>query len=60
MTGYLWYKRVLPVGLAHATTLALGNAVYLYLQVGFIQVPVFMFMFMTMIMFTNKINECIL
>lgn len=35
--GLLWYKRVLPVGLAHASTLAFGNAVYLYLNVGFIQ-----------------------
>jgi uncharacterized membrane protein len=35
--GVLWYKRVLPVGLAHASTLAFGNIVYLYLEVGFIQ-----------------------
>jgi drug/metabolite transporter (DMT)-like permease len=35
--GILWYKRVLPVGLAHASTLAFGNTVYLYLPVGFIQ-----------------------
>ncbi|RYH05597.1 hypothetical protein EON65_44260 [archaeon] len=35
--GVLWYKRVLPVGLAHACTLAFGNLVYLYLDVGFIQ-----------------------
>ena len=35
--GALWYKRVLPVGLAHASTLAFGNTVYLLLNVGFIQ-----------------------
>lgn len=35
--GALWYKRVLPVGLAHAGTLAFGNTVYLFLGVGFIQ-----------------------
>lgn len=35
--GVLWYKRVLPVGLAHASTLAFGNTVYLHLNVGFIQ-----------------------
>ena len=35
--GMLWYKRVLPVGLAHAGTLAFGNIVYLFLSVGFIQ-----------------------
>lgn len=35
--GALWYKRVLPVGLAHAGTLAFGNTVYLLLNVGFIQ-----------------------
>eukprot|EP00605_Chrysophyceae_sp_TOSAG23-4_P002455 GSChrysophyteH1.ASY1.ANO1.2714.1 assembled CDS len=35
--GHLWYKRVLPVGLAHAGTLAFGNTVYLLLNVGFIQ-----------------------
>jgi hypothetical protein len=36
--GVLWYKRVLPVGLAYAGTLAFGNTVYLFLNVGFIQV----------------------
>lgn len=36
--GMLWYRRVLPVGMAHAGTLAFGNIVYLYLGVGFIQV----------------------
>ena len=35
--GALWYRRVLPVGLAHAGTLAFGNSVYLLLPVGFIQ-----------------------
>lgn len=35
--GMLWFKRVLPVGLAHAGTLAFGNIVYLFLSVGFIQ-----------------------
>lgn len=37
VSGILWYKRVLPVGLGHAGTLAFGNLVYLYLGVGFIQ-----------------------
>jgi hypothetical protein len=35
--GSLWFRRVLPVGLAHAATLAFGNTVYLLLNVGFIQ-----------------------
>jgi drug/metabolite transporter (DMT)-like permease len=35
--GVLWYKRVLPVGLSGAMTLSFGNMVYLYLDVGFIQ-----------------------
>lgn len=35
--GILWYKRVLPVGLAQAATLSFGNTVYLFLNVGFIQ-----------------------
>jgi hypothetical protein len=35
--GILWYQRVLPVGFAHAATLAFGNMVYLLLDVGFIQ-----------------------
>jgi hypothetical protein len=35
--GMLWYQRVLPVGFASAATLALGNMVYLLLDVGFIQ-----------------------
>jgi drug/metabolite transporter (DMT)-like permease len=35
--GWLWYKRVLPLGFASAATLAFGNMVYLYLDVGFIQ-----------------------
>lgn len=35
--GHLWYRRVLPVGLAHALSLSTGNAVYLLLNVGLIQ-----------------------
>jgi len=35
--GWLYYKRVLPVGLCTAATLSFGNMVYLYLDVGFIQ-----------------------
>jgi len=35
--GNLWYRRVMPVGMAHASTLAFGNTVYLFLDVGFIQ-----------------------
>lgn len=35
--GVNYYKRVLPVGLAHAGTLMFGNWVYLYLDMGFIQ-----------------------
>lgn len=35
--GVLWYKRVLPVGLSFAATLSFGNMVYLYLDIGFIQ-----------------------
>ena len=31
------YRRVLPVGLAHALSLSTGNAIYLLLNVGFIQ-----------------------
>jgi hypothetical protein len=37
IAGILWYKRVLPVGFTHACTLAFGNTVYLYMNVGFIQ-----------------------
>lgn len=37
VSGKLWYRRVLPVGLAHALSLSTGNAVYLLLNVGFIQ-----------------------
>ena len=33
----MWYRRVLPVGLAHALSLSTGNAIYLLLNVGFIQ-----------------------
>lgn len=55
--GWLWYRRVLPVGFAHASTLALGNAVYLLLNVGFIQMlkaftPV-------MILLVGKIFNCL-
>ena len=35
--GINWYLRVLPVGFAHAGTLMSGNWVYLYLDMGFIQ-----------------------
>lgn len=37
VTGSLYWKRVLPVGVAYAGTLALGNYTYLFLDVGFIQ-----------------------
>ena len=37
VSGKLWYRRVLPVGLAHALSLSTGNAVYLLLNVGLIQ-----------------------
>lgn len=37
VVGHLWYRRVLPVGLAHALSLSTGNAVYLLLNVGLIQ-----------------------
>jgi hypothetical protein len=36
--GENFVKRVLPVAIAYAATLALGNHVYLLLDVGFIQV----------------------
>ena len=35
---HFYFTRILPVGLVHALTLALGNIVYLYLGVAFIQV----------------------
>jgi hypothetical protein len=35
--GRNYYTRVMPIGLAHAGTLMLGNWVYLYLDMGFIQ-----------------------
>eukprot|EP01035_Chromulina_nebulosa_P021426 gene21426-27754_t len=35
--GILWYQRILPISLCHACTLAFGNLVYLYLDIGFIQ-----------------------
>ena len=37
ITWNFYFTRVLPVGIAQAATLALGNAVYLYLTVSFIQ-----------------------
>lgn len=37
VSGALWWRRVFPVGVAHAATLTFGNAVYLLLGVGFIQ-----------------------
>lgn len=37
VSGIHWWRRVLPVGIAHAATLTFGNAVYLLLGVGFIQ-----------------------
>ena len=52
--GARFYTRVLPVGIAHAGTLATGNWVYLLLDVGFIQmlksftpVVVMIFLFLT-------------
>ena len=52
--GARFYTRVLPVGIAHAGTLATGNWVYLLLDVGFIQmlksftpVVVMAFLFLT-------------
>lgn len=38
MTWDFYLRSVLPVGASQAGTLALGNAVYLYLTVAFIQV----------------------
>merc|ERR1719401_3030400 len=35
--GARWYCVALPIGLARAATFAAGNAVYLYLGLGFIQ-----------------------
>lgn len=37
VAGSLFYRRVLPVGVAYAGTLATGNMVYLLLDVGLIQ-----------------------
>mmetsp|Transcript_43593 Transcript_43593/g.136781 ORF Transcript_43593/g.136781 Transcript_43593/m.136781 type:complete len:342 (-) Transcript_43593:73-1098(-) len=37
VAGANWYRRVLPVGMLHAATLACGNAVYLHLGVSFVQ-----------------------
>ena len=59
--GIYYYKRVLPVGVAYAGTLATGNLVYLFLDVGFIQmlksftpVVVMIFLYFTGIEFPNK------
>ena len=35
--GVNWYKRILPIGMCYAGTLACGNTAYLLLDVGFIQ-----------------------
>lgn len=35
--GEAWYMQVLPIAFAKSLTLSLGNAVYLYLGLGFIQ-----------------------
>jgi hypothetical protein len=37
LEGFLWYKSILPIGFANACSMASGNAAYLYLNVGFIQ-----------------------
>lgn len=37
VSGVHYLKRVMPVGFFHAATLSFGNLVYLYLNVGFIQ-----------------------
>jgi len=37
MRGAVWYQTVLPIAIAKAATLACGNAVYLHLGLGFIQ-----------------------
>jgi len=37
VAGKAWYSAVLPIALAKAMTLACGNAVYLHLGLGFIQ-----------------------
>lgn len=59
--GARFYTRVLPVGVAHAGTLATGNWVYLLLDVGFIQmlksftpVVVMIFLFLTNIEIPNR------
>ena len=50
--GMKFFIRVLPIGLAFAGTLSTGNSVYLYLDVGFIQMlksftPVIIIIFLT-------------
>jgi hypothetical protein len=37
VSGRAFWSRLCPVGVLHACTLAFGNAVYLYLGVGFVQ-----------------------
>lgn len=37
MSGANWYKRVMPLGFATAVSMGTGNAVYLYLNISFIQ-----------------------
>mmetsp|Transcript_83291 Transcript_83291/g.130005 ORF Transcript_83291/g.130005 Transcript_83291/m.130005 type:complete len:367 (-) Transcript_83291:108-1208(-) len=37
LEGHIWHKTVLPIAAAKAATLALGNTIYLYLGLGFIQ-----------------------
>lgn len=37
ITGSAWFRTVLPIAFAKAATLACGNAVYLHLGLGFIQ-----------------------
>ena len=61
VAGDLFYRRVLPVGVAYAGTLATGNMVYLLLDVGLIQmlksftpVVVMAFLFLTGIETPNK------
>jgi len=37
VAGYRWFQIAMPIGLCKALTLAFGNAVYLHLGLGFIQ-----------------------
>lgn len=59
--GVFYFRRVLPVGIAYAGTLATGNLVYLLLDVGLIQmlksftpVVVMAFLFISGIEYPNK------